>query len=206
MGLLSDKSILDRIRNMGMILPEPSDELREEGVLSYGVSSYGFDATLGDEVYSIEHIPDSIDVANEIDPKNFVKDSLARRLPVFNDMNGGEFIRIPAHGFALAHTNEYFKIPRDCLVVCVGKSSYARCGLIVNVTPLEPEWQGQVTLELHNTTGLPMRVYVNEGVCQFLFLKGDSECEISYSDRKGKYNGQKGVTFPKVRKKQGLFT
>lgn len=203
MGVLSDLQLKDLILN-GHIEGADGKCLTEKGVISYGVSSYGFDARLGDTIYSIgEPAKDGLSDfgPKEIDPKKFNQDAHARLLPVFaeEDLSGHEYVVIPAYGFALGHTVEYFKIPEDILVVCLGKSTYARCGLIINVTPLEPAWEGQVTLELHNTTNLPMRVYINEGICQFLFLRGDEPCETTYRSRRGKYLGQTGVTFPKVR-------
>ncbi len=176
------------IRNMsaasGMI--EPFEEkLQRQGVISYGLSSYGYDARLADEFKVFTNIESAI-----VDPKNFSDASFVNRKT--------DVCVIPPNSFVLARTVEYFKIPRDILVICLGKSTYARCGLIVNVTPLEPEWEGHVTLEISNTTPLPAKVYANEGVCQFLFLKADSLCETSYADRGGKYMGQTGVTLPRM--------
>jgi len=171
----------------GMI--EPFVEgLTREGVISYGISSYGYDARVSDEF----KIFTNIDSAT-VDPKSFASNGFVDRK--------GPVCVIPPNSFALARTVEYFRIPRDVLVICVGKSTYARCGIIVNVTPLEPEWEGHVTLEFSNTTPLPAKIYANEGACQFLFLKGDSLCEVSYADRKGKYQGQTGVTLPRVEAK-----
>jgi dCTP deaminase len=168
----------------GMIEPFVEAQARE-GVISYGLSSYGYDARVGDE-FKIFHNVDSA----VVDPKAFSPDSfVVRRGPVCT---------IPPNSFVLAETVERFRIPRDVLVICVGKSTYARCGIIVNVTPLEPEWEGTVTLEFSNTTPLPARIYANEGACQFVFLKGESACEVSYADRKGKYMHQSGVTLPRV--------
>jgi dCTP deaminase len=158
---------------------------KREGMISYGLSSYGYDARLADEFRIFTNVDNAI-----VDPKNFTKTSFVER-------QGPECI-IPPNSFVLCRTIEYFRIPRDILVICLGKSTYARCGLIVNVTPLEPEWEGHVTLEISNTTPLPAKVYANEGIAQFLFLKGDSACEVSYADRKGKYMGQKGVTLPRI--------
>lgn len=168
----------------GMITPF-QEKLQREGVISYGLSSYGYDAKLADEFKIFTNIDNAI-----VDPKNFSDASFVNRKT--------DVCVIPPNSFALARTVEYFKIPRDVLVICLGKSTYARCGLIVNVTPLEPEWEGHVTLEISNTTPLPAKVYANEGVCQFLFLKADSECETSYADRGGKYMGQTGVTLPRM--------
>ena len=164
------------------------ENLRREGVISYGLSSYGYDARVSDEF----KIFTNIDSAT-VDPKNFSNQGFVDRKT--------DVCVIPPNSFVLARTVEYFRIPRDVLVICVGKSTYARCGIIVNVTPLEPEWEGHVTLEFSNTTPLPAKIYANEGACQFLFLRGDSQCEVSYADRKGKYMNQTGVTLPKVEKR-----
>jgi dCTP deaminase len=168
----------------GMIQPFVEAQTRE-GVISYGLSSYGYDARVGD-LFKIFHNVDSA----VVDPKNFSPESFVIRR--------GPICTIPPNSFVLAETVERFRIPRDVLVICVGKSTYARCGIIVNVTPLEPEWEGTVTLEFSNTTPLPARIYANEGACQFLFLQGESACEVSYADRKGKYMNQQGVTLPRV--------
>jgi dCTP deaminase len=152
--------------------------------ISYGVSSFGYDVRCGEEFEIFTNINGGI-----VDPKNFDKKFL-------HSHRGQECI-IPPNSFALARTIEWFKIPRDILTICLGKSTYARCGIIVNVTPLEPEWEGQVTLEFSNTTSLPAKIYANEGVAQMLFLKGDQPCRTSYKDRGGKYQGQSGVTLPK---------
>ncbi|MBM75821.1 MAG: dCTP deaminase [Proteobacteria bacterium] len=154
-------------------------------VISYGTSSYGYDVRCAPEFKVFTNVYGGI-----VDPKNF--DSKA-----YVDING-DYCIIPPNSFALARTMEYFKIPRDTLVICLGKSTYARCGIIVNVTPLEPEWEGQVTLEFSNTTNLPARIYANEGVAQMLFFQSDDLCETSYKDRGGKYQGQEGVTLPKA--------
>ena len=161
------------------------EKQKRDGVISYGLSSYGYDARVADEFKIFTNIDNAI-----VDPKQFSENSFVNRQT--------DVCVIPPHSFVLARTVEYFKIPRNVLVICLGKSTYARCGLIVNVTPLEPEWEGHVTLEISNTTPLPARVYANEGLCQFLFLKGDSDCEISYADKGGKYMGQKGVTLPRM--------
>src|SRR3546814_709388 len=161
------------------------DAQQREGVISYGLSSYGYYACVSAE-FKIFTNGDSATV----DPKNFSDKSFVDRTT--------DVCIVPPNSFALARTVEYFRIPRDMLVICLGKSTYARCGIIVNVTPLEPEWEGHVTLEFSNTTPLPARIYANEGACQFLFLKGDSPPEVSYADRKGKYMGQRGITIPKL--------
>lgn len=184
--ILNDKEI-DRLACRGMIEPYESGQIRftDKKVLSYGLSSFGYDARADFEFQVFDPCSAAV-----IDPKEFDPVILRRAedAPVI----------IPAHGFALCSTVEYFRIPRDIAVICVGKSTYARCGLVVNVTPLEPEWEGHVTIELSNTTPLPIRVYPGEGICQFLFLRGES-CAVSYSDRRGKYQGQsRGVTSPRV--------
>jgi dCTP deaminase len=158
---------------------------KKDGVISYGLSSYGYDCRVSDEFMIFTNVDNAI-----VDPKAFNKASFVERK--------GDVCVIPPNSFAFARTVETFKIPRNILVVCLGKSTYARCGLIVNVTPLEPEWEGQVTLEISNTTTLPAKVYANEGLAQLLFFKGDSPCEISYADRAGKYMKQSGVTLPKL--------
>jgi dCTP deaminase len=168
----------------GMIEPFEDRQVRE-GVVSYGLSSYGYDIRVADEFKVFTNINSTV-----VDPKNFDARS-------FVDMKTDVCI-IPPNSFALARTLEYFRIPRDVLTVCVGKSTYARCGLIVNVTPFEPEWEGYVTLEISNTTPLPARVYANEGIAQVLFFQSDEPCEISYADKKGKYQKQQGLTLPRL--------
>jgi dCTP deaminase len=168
----------------GMIDPFVETQKRA-GVVSYGLSSYGYDARVADEFKIFTNVDSAV-----IDPKDFNPSSFVdRTAPV---------CIIPPNSFALGHTVEIFRIPRDVLVICLGKSTYARCGIIVNVTPLEPEWEGQVTIEISNTTPLPARVYANEGICQFLFLHGDSPPETSYADKAGKYMGQRGVALPRL--------
>jgi dCTP deaminase len=154
-------------------------------VISYGVSSYGYDLRVADEFKIFTNVNSTI-----VDPKNFDERS-------FVTVNADVAI-VPPNSFALARSVEYFKIPRDVLTVCVGKSTYARCGIIVNVTPFEPEWEGFVTLEISNTTPLPAKIYANEGLCQILFFQSDEVCETSYKDRKGKYQAQKGIVLPKL--------
>ena len=184
MAILSDKWIRDKAQNEGMIEPFVEAQ-RREGVISYGLSSYGYDARVAPEFKIFTNVDSAV-----IDPKQFSDQSFVdRKLDV---------CVIPPNSFALARTVEYFRIPRDVMVICVGKSTYARCGIIVNVTPLEPEWEGHVTLEFSNTTPLPAKIYAGEGACQFLFLKGDRPCETSYKDRLGKYMGQRGVTLPRL--------
>tara|TARA_B100000242_G_scaffold232237_1_gene172229 strand:- start:1105 stop:1659 length:555 start_codon:yes stop_codon:yes gene_type:complete len=184
MPIMSDKWIKKMSLSEKMIEPF-EDKLNDKGVLSYGLSSYGYDARVSDSFKIFTNI-DSVTV----DPKSFSKNS-------FVDRKADHCI-IPPNSFVLARTVEYFRIPRNVLVICVGKSTYARCGIIVNVTPLEPQWQGHVTLEFSNTTPLPAKIYANEGAAQFLFLYGNEDCNESYADRKGKYMNQTGVTLPKL--------
>jgi dCTP deaminase len=171
-----------------MIEPFEPNQVREINgtrVISYGTSSYGYDIRCSDEFKLFTNINSSI-----VDPKNFDPQS-------FVDIKGPSVV-IPPNSFALARTVEYFRIPRNVLTICLGKSTYARCGIIVNVTPFEPEWEGYVTLEFSNTTPLPAKIYANEGVAQVIFFESDDECETSYKDRGGKYQGQQGVTPPKL--------
>jgi len=184
MSIMPDSWIKKMAKENNMIQPF-ADEQKKNGVISFGVSSYGYDARVSDEFKVFTNVNNAL-----LDPKNFSEESFIERK--------AESCIIPPNSFVLARTVEYFKIPRDVLVICLGKSTYARCGIIVNVTPLEPEWEGHVTLEFSNTTPLPARVYANEGACQFLFLKGDIACDISYLERSGKYMGQRGVTLPKL--------
>ena len=184
MSILSDRWIREQAQQHAMIEPFVESQ-RREGCISYGLSSYGYDARAAAEFKIFTNVDNAL-----VDPKSFSDDSFVTRT--------GETCIVPPNSFVLTHTVEYFRIPRDVLVICLGKSTYARCGLIVNVTPLEPEWEGHVTLEISNTTPLPAKVYAEEGVCQFLFLKGDSPPEVSYADRKGKYMRQTGVTLPKL--------
>ena len=171
----------------GMISPFEPGQVREHNdqrIISYGTSSYGYDVRCSTEFKIFTNINSAV-----VDPKNFDANS-------FVDINSDVCI-IPPNSFALARTIETFRIPRNVLTVCLGKSTYARCGIIVNVTPLEPEWEGQVTLEFSNTTPLPAKIYANEGVAQMLFFESDEVCDVSYADRAGKYQGQQGVTLPK---------
>ena len=184
MSVLSDRWIKKMAIEKEMIKPFVSEQKSNKNI-SYGLSSYGYDARVADEFKIFTDVDSAI-----VDPKNFKKNSFVSR-------KSKECI-IPPNSFVLASTVEYFKIPKDVLVICLGKSTYARCGIIVNVTPLEPGWEGHVTLEFSNTTPLPAKIYANEGVAQFVFLQGNEKPEISYSDRKGKYMGQTGVTLPKV--------
>ena len=188
MAIMSDKWIKTTATQQGMISPFVSSQIKElesKKIISYGVSSYGYDARVSNEFKIFTNINTTI-----VDPKNFDSQSLVSKET--------DVCIIPPNSFALARTVEYFKIPKDILVICVGKSTYARCGIIVNVTPLEPEWEGHVTLEFSNTTNLPIKIYANEGICQFIFLKADKNCKTSYKDKNGKYNGQTGITLPIV--------
>ncbi|HXV73364.1 MAG TPA: dCTP deaminase [Sphingomonadales bacterium] len=184
MAIMPDTWIREMARTRKMIEPF-IDGQRREGVISYGLSSYGYDARVSDHFKIFTDVDSAI-----VDPKNFSPKSFVDR--------HAEICIIPPNSFVLATTVEYFRIPDDILVICLGKSTYARCGIIVNVTPLEPGWEGHVTLEFSNTTPLPAKIYANEGACQFLFLKGESPCELTYAQRKGKYMGQRGVTLPKL--------
>src|SRR4030095_1800209 len=184
MGLKPDHWIRKMALEQGMIEPFIENQVRQ-GVISYGVSSYGYDMRVADEFKIFTNVYSAI-----VDPKNFSPQS-------FVDFKG-EVCIIPPNSFALARSVEYFRIPRTVLTVCLGKSTYARCGQIINVTPFEPEWEGFVTLEFSNTTPLPAKIYANEGVAQVIFFESDEVCETSYKDRGGKYQGQQGVTLPKI--------
>jgi len=188
MSIKSDRWIRKMAREQGLIEPFEPGQVREvngERIVSYGTSSYGYDVRCADEFKIFTNIESAF-----VDPKAFDESS-------FVDKQGDVCV-IPPNSFALARTIEYFRIPRNVLTICLGKSTYARCGIIVNVTPLEPEWEGNVTLEFSNTTPLPAKIYANEGVAQMLFFESDEVCEISYKDKGGKYQGQKGVTLPKA--------
>ena len=184
MTVLSDKWIKEMVRINNMISPFENKQVRGNKI-SYGLSSFGYDARVSNEFKIFTNVNSEI-----IDPKNFSQNN-------FISKNGIECI-IPPNSFVLSSTVEYFKIPNDVMVICLGKSTYARCGIIVNVTPLEPAWEGHVTLEFSNTTPLPAKIYANEGVAQFIFLKGNEKPEITYADRNGKYMKQSGVTLPKI--------
>jgi dCTP deaminase len=184
MGIKSDRWIKRMALEHRMIEPFVESQTRA-GVVSYGVSSYGYDIRVADEFKVFTNVYNTI-----VDPKNFDPKS-------FVDIKGEHCI-VPPNSFALARTIEYFRIPRDILTICLGKSTYARCGIIVNVTPFEPEWEGHVTIEISNTTPLPAKIYANEGIAQVLFFQGDEPCEVSYRDKKGKYQAQRGVTLPKI--------
>ncbi|NOY39700.1 MAG: dCTP deaminase [Nitrospirae bacterium] len=179
----NDKWIKD-MAGQGMIEPLSKSQTGD-GVVSFGISSYGYDMRISDEFKIFTNINTTV-----IDPKSFDPES-------FIDYKGAECI-IPPNSFVLGRSVEYFRIPRDILVICLGKSTYARCGIVVNVTPLEPEWEGHVTIEISNTTPLPARIYANEGIAQLIFLGAAEPCEISYKDKTGKYQAQKGITLPKI--------
>ena len=185
MSIKSDKWIREMSLKNNMIKPFEDKQISRDKV-SYGLSSYGYDIRVTDEYKIFTNINNSI-----IDPKRFDENS-------FVNFKGDVCI-VPANSFALARSVEYFKIPRNVLTVCLGKSTYARCGIIVNVTPFEPEWEGHVTLEISNTTPLPAKIYSNEGLCQVLFFESDEVCETSYKDKKGKYQNQTGITLPKIK-------
>lgn len=184
MGLKPDHWIRKMALEHGMIEPFV-DTQKRDGVISYGLSSYGYDIRVADEFKIFTNVYSAI-----VDPKNFTAQSMI-------DFKGDVCI-IPPNSFALAKTIEYFRIPRSVLTVCLGKSTYARCGIIVNVTPFEPEWEGYVTLEISNTTPLPAKIYANEGIAQVLFFEADEVCEISYADKKGKYQNQPGILLPRM--------
>lgn len=184
MGLKSDNWIRKMALETKMIEPFADRQVRE-GVISYGVSSYGYDLRVADEYKIFTNVYSAI-----VDPKNFDPRSMV-------DFSGDVCI-IPPNSFALARTVEYMRIPRSVLTVCLGKSTYARCGIIVNVTPFEPEWEGFVTLEISNTTPLPAKIYSNEGIAQVLFFEADEGCEVSYADKKGKYQNQQSIVLPKI--------
>jgi dCTP deaminase len=184
MSIKSDRWIKKMALEHRMIEPFV-DTQTGAGVVSYGVSSYGYDIRVADEFKVFTNVYNTVVDPKHFDPKSFV------------DIKADVCV-IPPNSFALARTIEYFRIPRDILTVCVGKSTYARCGIIVNVTPFEPEWEGHVTIEISNTTPLPARIYANEGIAQVLFFQGDEPCEVSYRDKKGKYQAQRGVTLPKI--------
>jgi dCTP deaminase len=186
MSIKSDRWIRRMAQQHGMIEPFTDGQVRA-GAISYGVSSYGYDMRVAPEFKIFTNVLSAIVDPKHFDAKSFVEFS-------------GDVCIVPPNSFALARSVEYFRIPRNVLTVCVGKSTYARCGIITNVTPFEPEWEGHVTLEISNTTPLPAKIYANEGICQVLFFEADDDdiCETSYADKKGKYQGQKGVTLPKL--------
>jgi dCTP deaminase len=184
MAIKSDRWIRRMAHEARIVEPFVDGQVRD-GVISYGLSSYGYDIRVADEFKVFTNIYNTV-----VDPKNFDPKS-------FVDIKADVCI-IPPNSFALARTIEYFRIPRDILTVCLGKSTYARCGIIVNVTPFEPEWEGHVTLEISNTTPLPAKIYANEGIAQVLFFQSDEPCDISYKDKRGKYQAQQGVTLPRI--------
>ena len=184
MTIKADRWIKRMATEHRMIEPFVESQARA-GVVSYGLSSYGYDIRVADEFKVFTNIYNTVVDPKRFDPKSFV------------DIQA-EVCIIPPNSFALARTIEYFRVPRDILTVCLGKSTYARCGIIVNVTPLEPEWEGHVTIEISNTTPLPARIYANEGIAQVLFFQSDEPCEVSYKDKKGKYQAQQGVTLPRI--------
>ncbi|MGH7056555.1 MAG: dCTP deaminase [Acetobacteraceae bacterium] len=184
MPVMPDRWIRRMAAECGMI--EPFVERQQTaGVISYGLSSYGYDARIASTFKLFTNVDSPIVDPKAFDPTGFVD-------------RQGDVCIIPPNSFALGHTVEYFRVPREVLVICLGKSTYARCGIIVNVTPLEPEWEGQVTIEISNTTPLPAKIYAREGICQFLFLKAEGVCETSYADRAGKYMRQRGVALPRL--------
>ncbi len=184
MGIMPDHWIRKMARQQRMIEPFADSQVRD-GVISYGVSSYGYDIRVADEFKIFTNVYSAV-----VDPKHFDPKSMV-------DYKG-EVCTIPPNSFALARTVEYFRIPRSVLTICVGKSTYARCGIIVNVTPFEPEWEGFVTLEISNTTPLPARIYANEGIAQVLFFQAEEICDVSYADKKGKYQKQQEIVLPKL--------
>ncbi len=184
MAIKSDRWIRKQALEHGMIEPFEDRQIRD-GVVSYGLSSYGYDIRVADEFKVFTNVFNMVVDPKKFDPRSFV------------DIKSDCCI-VPPNSFALARTIEYFRIPRDVLTICLGKSTYARCGIIVNVTPFEPEWEGHVTIEISNTTPLPAKIYANEGIAQVLFFQSDEQCEVSYKDKQGKYQAQRGVTLPKI--------
>lgn len=183
--VLCDREIAERVAEAQMIEPFV-DHQETDGVVSYGLSSYGYDFRVAGEFKVFSNV-----YFTAVDPKAFDEGA-------FVDLETDDYCSIPPNSFALARSVEYFRIPRDVITICLGKSTYARCGLILNVTPFEPGWEGHATLEISNTTPLPARVYANEGIGQLLFLRGSSECDVSYKDRKGRYDRQTGIVLPRV--------
>jgi dCTP deaminase len=184
MSIKSDRWIRGMALEQSMIEPFEPGQVRN-GAISYGLSSYGYDIRVSDEFKVFTNVHNTV-----VDPKNFDNNS-------FVDVKAAKCV-VPPNSFALARSVEYFRIPRNVLTICLGKSTYARCGIIVNVTPFEPEWEGHVTIEISNTTPLPCVIYANEGIAQVLFFQSDEPCEVSYKDKKGKYQAQQGVTLPKI--------
>ncbi len=186
MGLKADNWIKEKSLKEGMIVPFFDNQVGKN-VISYGVSSYGYDIRVGNEFKIFTNVNSTV-----VDPKNFDDKNIV-------DFTG-EVCIVPPNSFALARTVEYFKIPKNVLAICLGKSTYARCGIIVNVTPFEPAFEGHITIEISNTTPLPAKIYANEGIAQVLFFEGDSQCDVSYKDKCGKYQGQTGITLPRILK------
>ncbi|ETD26872.1 dCTP deaminase [Helicobacter canis] len=186
MGLKSDAWIRQMSLEHKMIDPFCEKQIGKN-VVSYGLSSYGYDIRVGDRFMIFSNVDSMV-----VDPKNFDEKN------VITKTAKDGFCIVPPNSFALAHTIEYFKMPRDVLAICLGKSTYARCGIIVNVTPFEPEFEGHITIEISNTTPLPAKIYANEGIAQVLFLQGDEPCEVSYKDKNGKYQGQRDITLPRI--------
>ena len=184
MSIRPDRWIREMCRKHNMIEPFEENQVRE-GVISYGVSSYGYDVRIADEFKIFTNVNSTIVDPKQIDPASMV------------DFKGRVAI-VPPNSFALGRTIEYFRIPRNVMTICLGKSTYARCGIITNVTPFEPEWEGHVTLEISNTTPLPAKIYAHEGIAQVLFFESDEACETCYRDRKGKYQAQRGITLPRL--------
>ncbi|MBC7563955.1 MAG: dCTP deaminase [Gemmatimonadaceae bacterium] len=184
MPIMNDAWIRRMALDHGMIEPYEDRQVRD-GVISYGVSSYGYDMRVAREFKIFTNVLSSIVDPKDFDPKSFVEFE-------------GDYCIVPPNSFALARSVEYFRIPRDILTICVGKSTYARCGIITNVTPFEPEWEGFVTLEISNTTPLPAKIYANEGIAQVLFLQGNAPPDVSYRDKRGKYQAQTGITLPRL--------
>ena len=185
MSVKSDRWIRKMAQECGMIEPFEPGQVRKDGCISYGVSSFGYDFRVADEWKVFTNVFSSV-----VDPKDFKQEA-------FVEMQSDHCV-IPPNSFALARTVEFWRIPRDVLVVCLGKSTYARCGIILNVTPFEPEWEGYATIEISNTTPLPAKIYANEGIGQAVFLQSDEPCEVSYRDKRGKYQGQVGIVLPRV--------
>jgi dCTP deaminase len=184
MPVKNDKWIRKMVKEYKMIEPF-CESLIQKGVISYGISSYGYDIRVADEFKIFTNVYSTV-----VDPKNFDPRS-------FVDFKGDVCV-IPPNSFALGRSVEYFRIPRNVLGICIGKSTYARCGIVINITPLEPEWEGHITIEISNTTPLPAKIYANEGIAQVIFIESDDICEISYKDRKGKYQEQRGITLPRI--------
>lgn len=185
LSMVKNDRWIKKMAAKGMIKPFHKEQIKE-GVISYGVSSYGYDMRIADEFKLFTHLQNTVIDPKALDPKSFI------------DVKGNICI-IPPHSFVLGRSVEYFRIPREIIVICLGKSTYARCGIVINVTPLEPEWEGYVTIEISNTAPLPVKIYAHEGIAQLLFLEGSELCEKSYADKAGKYQAQKGITLAKIK-------